>query len=233
MVATKKRVPKSKETERSEVIENYLKVIFVLNIEMGKQFAKTIDIATLLGVSLPSVTEMLQKLSKLGYVDYIPRKGAVLRQKALELAMKLVKRNRLIKLFLVNVLKVNYQKAHKIACQMEHIIDEEFEERLDAYLGYPKTCPLGSPIPRSLEDIATLEKSKTSLDEIDRPGKYVVLRILDINRQTFDLLLKLGVHPGKVIDIVEIFPDSSFLVNIDGKEHVLSLSILKSVIVRH
>ena len=83
MVATKKRVPKSKETERSEVIENYLKVIFVLNIEMGKQFAKTIDIATLLGVSLPSVTEMLQKLSKLGYVDYTPRKGAVLRQKAL------------------------------------------------------------------------------------------------------------------------------------------------------
>ena len=100
-------------------------------------------------------------------------------------------------------------------------------------MGYPKTCPLGSPIPRSLEDIATLEKSKTSLDEIDRPGKYVVLRILDINRQTFDLLLKLGVYPGKVIDIVEIFPDSSFLVNIDGKEHVLSLSILKSVIVRH
>lgn len=221
-----------KNNSMTEIVENYLKVIFVLNIEMGRPFAKTFDIATLLGVSLPSVTEMLQKLSKRGYIDYVPRKGAILRQKYIDVAMRLLRRNRLIKRFLIDILKISRDNAYRIACQMEHIMTDEMEQKLDEFLGYPKTCPLGSPIPRSLTDLSKLQGYKNTLDEINIPGKYIALRILDINKQTLGLLTKIGVLPGVIIEVLEIFPDSSFHVRINGQEHVLSRSVLKSIIVR-
>ena len=85
-------------------MQNYLKVIFSLTIEMGRDYAKTSDIARILGVAPSSVTEMLRKLAQKGLVDYTQRKGVRLNDSSMELAISLIRRYRLAELLLFKII---------------------------------------------------------------------------------------------------------------------------------
>ena len=93
------------------------------------------------------VTKMLQGMYREGLVDYTPYKGVRLTAFGERLARELSRHHRLLERFLTDTLGFSPEGAHDEAERLEHVISEEFEERLAVFLNHPTTCPHGSPIP--------------------------------------------------------------------------------------
>ena len=107
------------------------------------------DIAARTGTSRAFVTKMLKTMSGDGLVNYAPYQGVRLTETGAKGATELSRHHRLLERFLTDCLKFSPDAAHEEAERLEHVISEEFETRLDAFLGYPETCPHGAPIPRT------------------------------------------------------------------------------------
>lgn len=142
MTATKtKKVTTSK--------EDYLKAIWTLSEREtnARAEAMTNDLAEHLEVSPPAVSRMLKQMERQELVAHTPYYGVRLTEKGREVALKIVRRHRLLELFLWKILKYDEHSVHDEAERLEHHISEEFEMKIDALLGFPKKCPHGSPIP--------------------------------------------------------------------------------------
>ncbi|MEO6587854.1 MAG: metal-dependent transcriptional regulator [Pyrinomonadaceae bacterium] len=136
----KKRVSPSK--------EDYLKAIWTLSErDTERHEVGTNNLAEQLQVSPPAVSKMLKQMEQQSLVAHLPYYGVSLTEKGRTLAIRIVRRHRLLELFLSEVLKYPSDAVHDEAEHLEHHISDEFERRMDALLGFPKSCPHGSPIP--------------------------------------------------------------------------------------
>ncbi len=136
----KKRVSPSK--------EDYLKAIWTLSErDTKRQEVGTNNLAEQLQVSPPAVSKMLKQMEQQSLVAHLPYYGVSLTEKGRTLAIRIVRRHRLLELFLSKILKYPSDMVHDEAEHLEHHISDEFEMRMDALLGFPKKCPHGSPIP--------------------------------------------------------------------------------------
>ena len=124
--------------------EEYLEWIYRLSKE--KSTVNPLDLARTLKVSPASVTAMLKRLSAAGLIDYQPYQGIALTECGREIAVRMVRRHALLERLLTDVLGLPWEKADELACQLEHYVDEEVDERLAAILGNPTTCPHGRQI---------------------------------------------------------------------------------------
>jgi len=124
----------------SETVEMYLKTIFLLSRGSGRP-AKTGDVSKSLGVSPPSVTEMLEKLRKDGLVRHVLYRGATLTKSGDQFARRILRKHCIIERFLVKVLAVPDGKFHDEACKMEHVISDETAARFRRLVDQPATCP--------------------------------------------------------------------------------------------
>lgn len=127
--------------------EEYLETI--LYVTKGRGTAKTSEIAEELGVSPPSVTEMIQKLSEGGYLEYVPYYGFKLTEQGKREASRMKRRHRLLERFLVEFLEMDKDDAHREACKLEHVISDDVERRFCSMMGHPKKCPDGNSIQRA------------------------------------------------------------------------------------
>jgi DtxR family Mn-dependent transcriptional regulator len=142
---------------RTEQADEYLELLYKLT-KNGKP-ARTTQIAKKLDLAPASVTEMLQRLAKRGYVKYEPYKGAVLTKKGLTEGKKLARRHRLLERFLHDVLKIRKDKVHEEACRLEHAISPETEDAICRHLKHPSECPDdGSEIPPCDKDVFSCEE---------------------------------------------------------------------------
>lgn len=107
------------------------------------------DIAARTGTSRPFVTKMLKGLRDEGLVSYQAYQGVELTDSGTRTAVELARHHRLIERFLTDCLGFAPDTAHAEAERLEHVISEEFEERLAAFLNHPATCPHGAPIPNA------------------------------------------------------------------------------------
>lgn len=136
-----------------------LKAIHAL--ETKDDVAAPSDIAVRTGTSRAFVTKMLRGMAEQGLVDYAPYRGVRLTERGVRGAVELSRHHRLLEVFLTETLGYTPDGAHAEAERLEHVISEEFEARLDAFLGHPTVCPHGTPIPRadgSIPTIVTTEK---------------------------------------------------------------------------
>src|SRR4051794_22893709 len=133
----------------SLTIENYVKAIYQLSAEGGGEIAATGKLAETLGVSPSTVTSMLKTLSESGLAKYTPYEGARLTGAGRSLALRVLRRHRLIELFLVQTLKFAWDEVHAEAENMEHAVSDLLIDRIDAFLGRPESDPHGDPIPRA------------------------------------------------------------------------------------
>src|SRR3954466_10370849 len=133
----------------SLTVENYVKGIYLIasRREAGSAVS-TGEIAQALGVSPGTVTGMLKTLSEAALATYTPYEGARLTPSGQQLAMKVIRRHRLLELFLVQTLNMPWDEVHEEAEHMEHAASERLIDRIDAYLGQPAVDPHGDPIPR-------------------------------------------------------------------------------------
>ncbi|MHA1506635.1 MAG: metal-dependent transcriptional regulator [Candidatus Asgardarchaeia archaeon] len=206
---------------KETTIENYLKAIYTLTVELGKKYAKTSEISNLLNLTPPSVTGTLKKLSEHNLVKYIPRYGVTLTEKGKKIAIKMIRKHRLAEKFLVDMIGLSWEKVNDIAHKMEHIMDDEFEEKLIKILNKPKVCPHGSPIPYEDEEITYLPKE--TLSEGKEKEKYKVVRIFDNNSEMLSVLTNFGIRPGKEIELVKKFEDGSIMIREveEGREYLI------------
>ena len=122
-----------------------LKAIHAL--ETIEAVAAPSEIAARTGTSHAFVTKMLKGMAEQGLVDYAPYQGVRLTEKGARGAVELARHHRLLEVFLTQVLGFTPDGAHAEAERLEHVISEEFEARLAAFLNHPTVCPHGAPIP--------------------------------------------------------------------------------------
>ena len=160
--------------------EDYLKCIY----EIGSRHKKITnkEIAQLMQVSPPAVTEMMKKMLAEELLVKDKKAGYLLTDLGLRLVSDLYRKHRLIEVFLVNHLDYSTDEIHEEAEVLEHTVSERFVERLDAMLQYPKTCPHGGTIPAKGELLD--EENQLTLEEASAPGDYIIKRVHD----DFDLL---------------------------------------------
>jgi DtxR family Mn-dependent transcriptional regulator len=132
----------------TRAVEDYLKAIYKLQ-QAGSR-ATTNAIAALLEVRAASVTSMFQQLFEQGLADYVPYRGACLTETGLQMALNVVRRHRLVELYLHRHLDVPWDRVHEEAELLEHAISPYLEELIDAHLGHPTFDPHGAPIPVSV-----------------------------------------------------------------------------------
>ncbi|MBL8824488.1 MAG: metal-dependent transcriptional regulator [Planctomycetia bacterium] len=179
-------------TPPSKAVQDYLKTLHRLG--GAERLVSPVDIAVRLDVRAPSVTGMLKRLSELGYIQYESGKGARLTAFGTIEARRVIRRHRLVELFLHQVLKLDWSEIDAEAEALEHAISPRLEQALAHYLGEPVEDPHGHPIPsrdgqitcRSLLPISTFQ-----------PGdKMVVREVPDEHPDRLRRWQELGLLPG-------------------------------------
>jgi len=136
---------KAKAVTRS--VEDYLKAIFAFSEERAATEANTGDLAAALGVSPPAISKMLKHLQAQRLVTHTPYHGVRLTAQGRRIALRIIRRHRLLERYLVEALGYAIDEVHDEAEKLEHHVSDEFVRRIDAKLNHPHACPHGSPIP--------------------------------------------------------------------------------------
>ena len=160
----------------SLTVENYIKAVFQICQPRGGQ-ATTGQLAAALGVSPGTVTSMLKTLSDSKLVTYTPYEGVRLTTAGNALALRVVRRHRLIELFLVKTLELSWDEVHEEAENMEHAVSDRLIDKIDTFLGHPEVDPHGDPIPRS--DGTLKIASSSSLAECKAGDPFRLARVID------------------------------------------------------
>lgn len=161
----------------SLTVENYVKAIYQLTGEQPEQSVATGGVASALRVAPSSVTSMLKALHDSGLVDYRPYEGVRLTSQGTALALRVLRRHRLIELFLVQTLHLSWDEVHEEAEHMEHAVSDLLVDRIDDFLGRPELDPHGDPIPRSDGSVAIIEQ--TPLSDCLVGSEVLLARVLD------------------------------------------------------
>src|SRR5882672_3561077 len=136
----------------SSTVENYLKQLY-LEQQSAPDLVPMGKLASAMGVVPGTATSMVKALADSGLVSYEPRFGARLTSGGEQLALHVLRRHRLVELFLVKVLGLDWSEVHQEAEELEHAISDKVLERIDALLGHPSVDPHGDPIPTARGDV--------------------------------------------------------------------------------
>ncbi len=131
----------------SLTVENYLKAVLQISQRSESKWISTGQLAEAMHVSPGTVTSMLKTLSAGELAVYKPYSGVSLTASGQKLALRILRRHRLIELFLVQTLKLTWDQVHAEAENLEHAVSDELIDRIDAFLGQPAVDPHGDPIP--------------------------------------------------------------------------------------
>ncbi len=196
-------------------LEEYLETIHDL-AEAGTPVIQA-RIAERLGKAAPSVSEMLDRLQADGYVE---RDGRLLELtgKGRTIAEGVVRKHRLAERLLVDVIGLEWHKAHLEAGRWEHVISDEVEARLVVLLGNPTTCPHGNPIPGAAEN-GRESRAQTCLLEASTGEVVRLERIteeVELDTQSLAYLYEHNFIPGNTAKVVGRENDGSLLLDAGG-----------------
>lgn len=180
----------------SLTIENYVKAIYQLSTPESRP-AATGKLARALQVAPGTVTAMLKTLSEAGLAQYKPYEGVRLTEAGQLLALRVIRRHRLIELFLVRTLDLSWDEVHDEAENMEHSVSDFLIDRIDRFLGYPAADPHGDPIPRADGTVSGPEQARRLIDW--RVGdRFRLVRVLDQSPAFLRYLSECGLPLGAV-----------------------------------
>ena len=212
----------------AESIEEYLEAIY--RLEREGPGVTTSGLASMLGVAPASVSGMLKKLDKDGFVTYVARGEAKLTRKGLEVGVRVLRRHRLAERLLTDVFGMAWDEVHAEACMLEHAISQRVEDRLVALLGDPKTCPHGHPVPP--RDLSEPVRSGVPLAQIDEGSDAEVSGVTDEVPEILRYLGEIGLRPGAHVRIVEKAPlGGPVTIEIGEQRHAISLELARMVMV--
>jgi DtxR family transcriptional regulator, Mn-dependent transcriptional regulator len=203
----------------SSTVENYLKAIYLGTAGLREGEAPRLfamgQLASALGVAPGTATTMVKTLAESGLVRYEPYAGVALTSAGEKLAASVVRRHRLIELFLVQVLGFGWDEVHEEAEQLEHVVSERLIARIDEMLGRPVVDPHGDPIPDAhgafqRQDVQTLLTCPLGVP-------VIVTRVVDQDKSFLRFIESYGLKPGQAI-VVEARDGASDSVRLRGKD---------------
>ena len=178
----------------SVTVENYVKTLYLQQQETGEGLVPMGQLAMAMAVAPGTATAMVKTLEKAGLVRYEPRDGVRLSQGGEQLALHVLRRHRLIELYLVNVLGLDWSEVHEEAEQLEHAVSDRVLDRIDEALNHPRVDPHGDPIPTAKG--ALPQESLISLATTPSEDHVVVARIIDQHPEFLQFVRRVGLTPG-------------------------------------
>lgn len=207
-------------------MEDYLKAAYRLEQDGGA--VTTLRMAEELGLSGPSVTNMVKRLDELKLVVHNRYHGIALTPSGRSVALEVIRHHRLLELYLSEALGFTLDEVHAEAERLEHHVSEELESRMEQALGFPQFDPHGDPIPGRDGELPVLADS--ALETLAAGDSGRVSRVSDRDPDRLRYLYGLGVKPGSHIRIVECLPfDGPVRIEVDDTEQLLPHSVAQLV----
>jgi len=190
----------------SSTVENYLKAIYQGQVALpaGSRLVPMGYVASALGVTPGTATTMVKALAESGLAEYEPYSGVRLSKAGARLAGLVLRRHRLVELFLVQVMGMSWTEVHEEAEQLEHVVSERLIERIDEMLGRPTHDPHGDPIPTSEGTIPADHFESLLTCPVATPLR--VTRIADQDPAFLHFIENNHLKPGQAIEVEERDP---------------------------
>jgi len=210
----------------SHAMEDYLKAIYTLDEEGG--VVTTQRLSEQLGVTGPSVTNMVKRLDEFHLVQHAKYHGVELTPAGVRIALEVIRHHRLLELYLAETLGYGWDEVHAEAERLEHHLSEALEARLDSALGYPTRDPHGDPIPSRKGEME--QTTAVPLGSLQAGQRGIVSRVSDRDPGQLRFLGGLGLFPGVAVTVVERMPfDDLQRIVVAGKEHIIGKQLAASV----
>src|SRR6266705_1977113 len=177
--------------------QDYLKALYLLGGD--ERPVLTRDLAQRLGISSPSVSEMVTRLNAQGLVEHDRYRGQQLTREGRKVALELVRHHRLLEMFLVQVLGYRWDEVHEEAERLEHVISERMEQRIFELLGRPRLDPHGHAIPSLSGKVKA--PSERALSQCKAGEKLIVQGVSDDDPARLREFERLGLLPGARIEV--------------------------------
>ena len=208
--------------------EDYLKSLYLLGGDQRP--VPTRELAQRLGISSPSVSEMVTRLAAHGLVEHDRYRGQQLTKDGRKVALELVRHHRLIEMFLVRVLRYSWDEVHEEAERLEHVISERMEQRIFDLLGRPELDPHGHAIPSRGGKVRAV--STRALDEAQAGEKVVVAGVSDEDAGKLRELERRGLTPGTRVTVVAQSKfEGPIEVRIKGRRESVPLGLARAIFV--
>lgn len=217
----------------TSTVENYTKQIFLESERSGEPVVAMGRVAEALEVAPGTATTMAKSLAKAGLADYEPRAGIRLTEEGRQLAIRILRRHRLVEYFLVETLKMDWAEIHEEAEALEHAISDRLLEHLDRFLGYPDHDPHGDPIPNA--EGRFVERELVPLSDCAKGDSVQVSRVIDQDGAFLNFASEAGLVPGATVGVVRLLPSADCLeIRVAGRKvRPLGLSAAAKILVSH
>ncbi len=183
-------------------VEDYLKAIYHLSSQGG--FATTSDIAAMLEVAPPSVSGMMKRLSETGLIEHVPYRGVQLTHQGRHAALQMIRRHRILEVYLTQQLGYDWGDVHAEAERLEHAVSEQLIDRMAGALGDPRYDPHGAPIPTAAGEIE--EAELVTLADAVVGAELMLRQVGDENPARLRYLAEQGLTPGTRMTVVDRQP---------------------------
>src|SRR5438270_13663764 len=208
--------------------EDYLKALYQL--QGDQRPVPTRDLAQRLGVSSPSVSEMVNRLSAQSLVVHDRYRGQQLTREGRKVALELVRHHRLLEMFLVQVLGYSWDEVHDEAERLEHVISERMEQRIFELLGRPELDPHGHAIPSLTGKVRPL--SDRTLNECRAGERVVVQGVSDEDPGKLRELERRGLLPATRIAVLAASQfEGPIEVRLRGRRESVPLGLARAIFV--
>jgi DtxR family Mn-dependent transcriptional regulator len=208
--------------------EDYLKALYQLHGDHRP--VPTRELAQRLGISSPSVSEMVARLTAQGLVVHDRYRGQQLTREGRKVALELVRHHRLLEMFLVQVLGYSWDEVHDEAERLEHVMSERMEQRIFELLGRPELDPHGHAIPSASGKVRSL--SERPLSECKAGEKVLVQGVSDEDAGRLRELERRGLMPGTRIEVIAVSAyEGPIEVRIKGKRVSVPLGLARGMFV--
>src|SRR3954447_17742954 len=187
----------------SSTVENYLKAIFQAQLPLPRRtdLVPMGQLAAALGVVPGTATTMVKTLADSGLAKYEPYAGVRLTPAGEKLAALVVRRHRLIELFLVKVMGMSWTEVHDEAEHLEHAVSDRLIDLIDEMLGRPAVDPHGDPIPDP--DGVLVRRTLDSLLTCPLHAPVTVSRVTDQDPEFLRFVERRRLKPGAVVKVEE------------------------------
>ncbi len=211
----------------SPAVEDYAKAIYALEMRDGDAVSTT-ALAERLGVTAASASGMVKRLGELGLVEHRPYHGVSLTDGGRRVALEVIRHHRLLELYLVESLGVPWDRVHKEAEVLEHVLSEELEDLIAAKLGDPTHDPHGDPIPT--RELTIDEHATQSLQALIAGDCGRLTRVSDSDPEMLRFLAERGIRPGDGFEVIEKQPfDGPLFVRFGDHVHVLGGALARAM----
>src|SRR6476619_345408 len=185
----------------SSTVENYLKAIYLGQTALtgDDRLVSMGQVATALGVTPGTATTMVKALAESGLAEYEPYSGVRLSPAGERLAGLVLRRHRLVELFLVQVLGMAWDEVHDESEQLEHVVSDRLIDRMDEMLGWPEVDPHGDPIPDA--DGVVKPQETQSLLTCPLKTPVTVTRVADQDKDFLRFVERHHLKPGESIEV--------------------------------